>query len=303
MSRSYTKDQMLGQAREAGFSPSGRLFTDWVSVGLLDEGRRRGLGRGKGTTVTWPDEQLRLFLALLEKRPQIVPNSLARPNPIAGLCNIPVWLWLWWGETYVPTRQARRALVTWTGISKNISMRQARLTAAQFVARVAHPDAPKRDVNALRDLLATTAFRTPLEAPYPEAEITTALERVFDPQQSGRTLGPPAARFTVEGYALLVQARLRALSALKHHTVKDETLEIPRAMYLDGRIEYAEKVVPQIAADPEVADAFLARDPTTGLLLPPTGEEVANNACLDLLTTLGIYLTITDNNDKANTPG
>jgi hypothetical protein len=287
---------MLRQAREAGFTPSGRLFTDWVSVGLLDEGRRRGLGRGRGTTVTWPDEQLQLFLTLLDKRPQVVPNPIARPNPIAALCNIPVWLWLWWGETYVPARQVLRALTTWTGIVDNISMRQARRTAAQFIGRIAHPQARKKDVDALLDLLAITGYRTPLEAPYPEAEISEALTRVFDPHGTGRTLGPPAAQFTVEGYTFLVQARLRAVSGLRHGTVQPRALEKAKAIYLDSRIDYAEKVVPQIASDPEAADAFLTRDPKTGIVFPPTWEEIANNACLDLVTALGIYLGITDNN-------
>src|SRR5262245_40363698 len=100
---------MLQAARDAGFSPTGRLMTDWVSLGLLDQAHRRGLGRGKGTAATWPEEQLRLFLVLLQQRETV--------KRMISLCNIPVGIWLWWGDRFVPLGQARRALRTWSGVA------------------------------------------------------------------------------------------------------------------------------------------------------------------------------------------
>jgi hypothetical protein len=57
------------------------------------------------------DEQLNLLLALLEKRPTV--------THVAPLCNIPVFLWPWFDDRYVPVEQARRALMTWGGANQH----------------------------------------------------------------------------------------------------------------------------------------------------------------------------------------
>src|SRR5205809_339547 len=109
--RQFTKVALLAEAQRAGFTASSRLITDWVSVGLLDQATRRGRGRGRGLTATWPEEQKNLFLTVLKKR-----QETAR---IAPLCNIPVFVWLWWGDSFIPLRQVRRALNTWSGANEH----------------------------------------------------------------------------------------------------------------------------------------------------------------------------------------
>ncbi len=104
-SRRYSRDEMLRAVAAKGFQASPRLVTDWVGLGLLDRPTRRGRGRGRGIEATWPENQLRLFLVLLGHR--------RRGVHVGPLANVPVWLWLAWGEDYVPLRQARRALSTW----------------------------------------------------------------------------------------------------------------------------------------------------------------------------------------------
>ena len=90
----FDAEAMLAAARSRGFTPSKRLLSDWVSLGLLDRPLRKGLGRGRGSTATWPAEQRELFLQLLAKR--------ATVRQIAPLCNIPVWLWLYYGYCVSP---------------------------------------------------------------------------------------------------------------------------------------------------------------------------------------------------------
>jgi hypothetical protein len=100
-----TKTDLVDRATALGQPVTGRLIDDWVSLGLLDQPDRRGLGRGKGVRATWPVNQVRLFEQLLAAR-----RSARR---VKTLCNIPVWTWLTWGDSYVPLRQAKRATETW----------------------------------------------------------------------------------------------------------------------------------------------------------------------------------------------
>src|SRR5438876_822928 len=93
MQRRYTANELLSDARRRGHKVSRRLLTDWVAIGLLDKGTDRGRGRGRGKEYTWPDEQRRLFLVLLDKH-----GTVKRPV----LANIPVALWLFFGDQHAP---------------------------------------------------------------------------------------------------------------------------------------------------------------------------------------------------------
>jgi hypothetical protein len=266
---------MLDAASEAGFSATGRLLTDWVSLGLLDQAQRRGLGRGKGTAATWPAEQLQLFLLLIQKRREV--------TRIAPLCNVPVSLWLWWGDRYVPTRQARRAIETWADArSVASSWRAARGTAEELVGKLAHAEASERARELLIDVIARSAIGKRFQA----TEVLAAVRRVFDPRGEGRAIGPP--EFTAEHFVALVEWQLAAIAGLRDGALDDEAYEWARTEYRTSRPEY-DAMLPRIAADAEASDFFLSRT-AAGILLPPTFEEIVNQSCVDLLTLLGIYL-------------
>ena len=193
-----------GPPGTAGFAPSKRLLSDWVSLGLLDQSTRRGLGRGKGTEATWPQQQLNLFLALLEKHPTV--------SHIAPLCNLPVFLWLWFGDEFVPTRQARRALMTWGGANRHSSSwRAARAAAVTLAGQFAHPDANERALERFITAIARATYGAPFDA---EA-VLGAFRDVFDPHGENRSVGPAQVRFRPEYFVALVKARLAALEALR----------------------------------------------------------------------------------------
>jgi hypothetical protein len=275
---SYTRDEMVRAARKAGFSPSGRLLTDWVSLGLLDQATRRGLGRGRGTKATWPQEQLNLFLAVLDKRLTV--------SHISPLCNIPVFLWLWFGDEFVPTRQARRALMTWGGANRHSSSwRAARTAAVNLAGQFAHPDA---DEQARERFIAAIASAT-YGAPFNAEAVLAAFREVFDPHGANRSIGPPQVMFRPEYFVALVKARLAALDALRAGSVDDDAFEWARTEYRVSRREY-EQLIPRIAEDPEAAEIFFRRT-AAGVVVPDTTlDDVANHACADLLTLIGIYL-------------
>ena len=269
---------MLRAAQAAGFSPSARLLTDWVSLGLLDHATRRGLGRGRGSQATWTKQQLNLFIALLEKRPTVAH--------IAPLCNIPVFLWLWFGDEFVQTRQARRALMSWGGANlHSSSWRAARAAAVNLAGQFAHPDA---DPQALERFI-TAIARATYGAPFDAEAVLAAFQEVFDPHGENRSIGPPQVTFRPEYFVALVKARLAALDALRTGTVVDHAFEWSRSEYQASRREY-EQLIPRIAEDPEAVQIFFRKAPS-GVVIPDTTlDDIANHACADVLTLIGIYL-------------
>jgi hypothetical protein len=270
----YTLKEMLEAAQAKGFDPSERLLKDWVTLGLLDRATRHSRGYRRGVGRTWPENQLQLFLLLLGKR--------AEAKRMASLCNIPVALWLWWGDEYVPTRQAQRALATWVG-SGRVPWRRAHWTAEQLVAQFEHPEARTSDRNKLVKTLAQAGYSGELDA----GKLLSQFRAVFDPHGTKRAVGPPWLNFTAENFLLVTQARLEAVAALRHGDLADDAFEWARREYRESRVEY-ERLVPNLAADQEASQMFL-RQSDGGVVLPPTFEEIFQQSCVDLQTLLGIY--------------
>ena len=107
LSEPGTIDHLIADAAEHGHQVIARLVRDWSERGLLDYPTRRPAGKGHGSKqALYTANQRMLFLALLDKRAD---------NGIRSLARMPVWLWMYWGDDYVPLRQARRAFMTWLG--------------------------------------------------------------------------------------------------------------------------------------------------------------------------------------------
>lgn len=153
----YTRAGLAQAANDAGLGPvKERLITEWVERGLLDQGERtsHGRGGGRGALYLWSDRQHDLFLTLLRKRPEV--------KNIASLCPIPVGIWLYWGDDWIPLRQARIALRTWwDGAGRGgeaRSLANARLVVNAFASKAA-PRQPKTDLRkALRVALDAGTF-------------------------------------------------------------------------------------------------------------------------------------------------
>ena len=98
-----TIEDMVADATAAGYQATERLIRDWTQHGLLDYPQKRPAGKGHGSApALYPASQRNLLLTLLYHRPGKNISSLAR---------IPVCIWMYWGEEYVPLRQAHRALL------------------------------------------------------------------------------------------------------------------------------------------------------------------------------------------------
>jgi hypothetical protein len=138
----YTKAQMLQAAAAEGLPANGPLFDRWITLGLLDAARAAGRGYGRGVLRTWPEGQLQLWRTLLSQR----QRGVTRPRTLA---NVPVALWLFWGEDYVPLRQVRRALETYAEIGRAAPRHDYREAARTLVRDLATPKADPHAKEAL----------------------------------------------------------------------------------------------------------------------------------------------------------
>lgn len=255
----YTMEDLLGAAEEAGYGVSKRLVVDWVSQGLLDQPERKGLGRGKGTTATWPEPQRDLFLTILAKRQTV--------HQVALLCNVPVALWLYEGDSFVPLRQVKRALATWSGLSTSMSWATAQRTARHLLNDLGHPEARLKDQKAFVDAATGMFYRDAFD----ETALLPLLRTVFDPKQRGlaRTYG--GLEITPEAYLELMQARWTAVRSLD--TIDNSFFQWARYANLMARKQH------------QVRLAHL------GVTLgEPVPSAMLNDACRDLVTLLGLGL-------------
>lgn len=268
----YTAEDLVRDAASQGIPVKQRLITDWVEKGLLDRPTRHSLGRGRGSApATWPENQRKLFLLLLGKRQEV--------SRLATLCNVPVALWLYFGPEQVPSRQVRRALATYGGAYRTGSARAARQTARLVGSHLLPADLSRRERTRLMENLTIELEKTTGGGPPNFEPLLAAAREAFDPRDAGRTVGPLGARLTPEAWVRVIDARLAALDLLDldDDQPSDARLE-------DARLARHQHLAEYIRRQPE-----FARDPNIGALFAtPTFEYLVNNACLDLLTVLGM---------------
>lgn len=268
----YALKDMIRVAKEAGFGPTPRMVHDWVSEGLLDRPERRGLGRGKGIGATWPEEQRRLFETLLDHRKRV--------GRVAPLCNIPVWTWLYFGDTYVPLRQVRRALGTWVGLTDHISWKTARRTAQQLLDQ----SRSQVQMRTLIDEVARMLLRLPRKFnEEDEGELLRLLKDILDPKRTAglvRNLG--GMEFKPETYVEIMKVRLRASGALATNQIDDALFHWARYTNIVSRQQYQWHLTRMTGGT------------TSGVANVSSLQEMVLRACLDLVTLLGLGLGMPD---------
>jgi hypothetical protein len=268
-SERYNAEQLIRAAEAQGLAASERLIVDWSSLGLIDRPEHRGAGQSRGSEKgTWAADQKELFLSLLKKRSEI--------DSVGTLVNIPVWLWLVWGDRYVPLRQVRRALSTWAlhqWASERTARRAARRLVADFDTRE-----PRTRTHVI-DLI-TEAFRGARQSgvdKYPDIdELRTQLERLGE----GETIQVGKAKFslTPAGVAHLVSARLEAVRHLAGFS--DAAFHWARFVYNLSRTTYG-RDAPELVTNERFGHLFHDTDLNT----------MFHNASLDLVTILGVSRT------------
>lgn len=256
--RRYTQADLLAEARERGYVVSSGQIERWVTLGLLDHAERRGLGRGRGVRWTWPETQRRLWLTLLDKR--------RATQQVRALANVPVAIWLYWGEAYVPLGQVRRALETYSEVGKAARRHDYRRAARSLVRSVARPGADPRAKSALVDQLVVAAQTRGLDI----AAIAPLVQEVVGGVDPSAQLDGPRA-------IGMLQAQWAAVT--RFFELTDAHFRWARAFLLYAQADYSQ-VRPSLASDPRFG----------AMHHPFDFEHLANSACQDVLFVLGMAL-------------
>jgi hypothetical protein len=256
----HTQAELLEEARAAGFGVSQGLIERYVTLGLLDAAQPDGTGRGyrKGVRWSWSENQRRLWLTVLDKRRQTdKPRALA---------NIPVQIWLYWGEDYVPLRQVRRSLETYSEVRKSARRHDYPRAARSLVNSIARRAAFPRARAALVDALVEAAHSRQLDVDL----IRPLLNEVVG-------AADPTAQ--TDGPRMLFNFAAQWAATSRFDDLTDAHFRWARAFVLYGQADYA-----------RTRDA-LAADPRFGALHQPFDfQYLSNRACQDVLFVLGMSL-------------
>ncbi len=256
----HTGDELVALAAASGLTATKRLIRRWVQLGLLDHPSRVGLGRGRGIRATWSGHQAQMLLRLLKA--QQSGASVAAP------CRLPVWLWLRWGDEFVPLRQVRQALATWQSFVENPTWSGSEAASRAVVAALAAPGARRAVRTRLRGVVARQAF-----GDFDADELRTAAK---DAMHEGAVRDASRARLAAaDDYTDLVTARKAALDQLQQIT--EEEFTEARDVYRLAVVRYKADQ-PKLAKDPEIGSFYS----------PRTVEEEVNAACIDLITLVGL---------------
>jgi len=276
-----TIDDMLADAHAVGYQATARLIRDWTQQALLDFPQKRPAGKGHGSApALYSASQRNLLLTLLHHRPGQSISSLAR---------IPVGIWMYWGEDYVPLRQARRALMRYLGDphakrythdAPRATKDRARATAHAILGQLDNPMATAQARRHLLNVVTDAAYtgRPDFE------QLEDAIRAVFDAgyKHLRRAIGHPAAPVTADAFIDGTRARLKAVTELTVGRVTDETLIQARDAHLFAYAAY-------IARQPLLAAATPPGIPQ--LYAPITAEDTLNNCCSHLLSAIGLELS------------
>ncbi|MEK2475525.1 hypothetical protein [Streptomyces noursei] len=269
-----TIDDLVTDAVEAGHEATARLVHDWVAQGLLDKPTRRSKGRRGSAKALHATSQRKLFLLLLEKR-QEMPK-------IPSLALIPLYLWLYFGDEYVPTRQALKAFRTWL----KDGMRNKRVAsegARGMLQQLDHPLASDTARNRLLRLLTDVQYA----GRFDREELAEAARAVFEPASAFgttglvRAAGHPEVAVTVEGFLTYTEAMCTAIRRVRDGGLDTALFDRVRLVYrrtksdyLARRHEYAAEATGALAA------AFAE----------PTLDDVVNDCGRELLSIVGFEI-------------
>ncbi len=259
------------------------MILDWQTFGLLDyPDPQGGLGRGRGSKkALYSAHQRSLFQALLQHR--------STTKRIRQLTVIPVYLWLYWGEQYVPLRQAKLAFATYLGATTRASRDRAEQAARQLTEQLAHPAARDTDRTKLRRLLGDAMWAGSGLSP----QLQEVLQRVFDPAGEGRTLGPPGATLTAAAFTTAAMAKAAVVRLVERD-------ELPDAAYLTARITAQHTMQEYLRRQPELAQHA---GELSSLFQPLTDQDLVMNSCRNLLEVLAWQHHDLNENQPAAGPG
>jgi hypothetical protein len=192
---------MVEHARQQGYPVKVRTLDDWIGRGLIGSPTRRPTGRGSAL-ATFSPNQARLFIELLRLHES--------QRPVAFLTNVPVWLWVHWGDDYVATPQARKALRTWAGYGATATTARVRATVRPLLVAPGAPKTTRAQRDRVIDTLAALVVTPTVDLTTMVPKVRTSLTDLGFSDQEAKT------------YATVLEARLLGVRTFR--TGSDEQL-------------------------------------------------------------------------------
>lgn len=162
--RTYETKELLAYVRSCGFKVNEDLLRDFQKQGLMSyptEKRRRG-------QALWTEQQGNLLrtLCMMKEKHKWKPSQS---------CNLPVWIWLYWGDEYgVTFDQVKRSMGIWARYNqKQLSEDRSRQAASQIVKQVQNDKGGQRvAINKMAEAL--------YKGGYSQQDIRYALHYAFN---------------------------------------------------------------------------------------------------------------------------
>jgi len=264
----FDKEELFASIRAQGLYIDNSLLQEFQEQGLMLPPRRQSKGRFGSNPGVWTRHQRDLLRSLCHARERQGMYSVAQR------CNLPVWVWLYWGDSYgVTLEQVEKVMKTWATRQKDLSLKASRQAARNVVQEVANqPVGGKREaINEVADWFRTGRFAA--------QDFSDSLHHVFDTQRKAN--GPQDIPLTPEGIGELFRLRREAVTWLAQgQNLPDTHWQWARFFHLHGLSQYLQEQ-PKYASE-------TAGSPVAHLFSQETLESLYISTCVDLATILYI---------------
>jgi hypothetical protein len=266
----FDKKELYAYVRSFGYTIDDSLLEEFQKQGVMPPPQRRSKGRARGVAGLWTRQQADLLRTLCMMRDK------HKIYQVAPRCNLPVWVWLYWGDEWgVTLEQVKRVMKTWAKSRQYSSRARSKLSAKELVKEVANRrDGGKQQAtHELADMLYQGTST-------PQA-INDSLYHVFDATEPAN--GPhdiPVKPETVSGYVELLMEAIDAL--LDDREIPDVHWQWARCFHLAGMSQYA---IEQRRYAHETVGS-----PVEQMFSVESIESLWSSACEDLAAVLGLGL-------------
>ncbi len=267
----FTKKEMFHYIHSQGLRVDDSFLEALQKQGLmLPPSDRKGKGRGKGNPGLWSGHQVELLKSLCHLRDQRKLHS------VAARCNLPVWVWLYWGEDYgITLEQVRHVMITWAKRVQSLSHESAQRSAHHLVDLVANHDTGGR--RQAQQELTEQLYDGEDDAD----ALYGSLARAFDPIRPAN--GPQELPVVPHLIVDMIRARRVAIKALVNHQ------HLPDMHWLWARHSHLWALQGYLRDLPGYARE-VAGTPVASLFSEETLETLFPRTCVDLASVLGVGL-------------
>ena len=270
----FNKEELFASIRARGLHIDDSLLQEFQEQGLMLHPRRRGKGPSGGNPGVWTRHQRDLLQSLCHARERQGMHS------IALRCNLPVWVWLYWGDNYgVTLEQVKQVMKTWAIRQEKLSLKESRRAARKVVHEVGNqPAGGKRQaINEITDRFYKGRFIA--------QNLSDSLCHVFNEQKKAN--GPQDIPLTPKGASELLCLRREAATWLAQgQDLPDIHWQWARFFHVHGLSEYLQEQ-PGYASE-------TAGSPAAHLFSPETIESLFTSTCADLAMVLYMGLLYPD---------